>query len=97
MRLGNWSASAHRAELAEHVTVRSENMQKGHSEGPPGTFQEFEATSLYCPQCKSAVPVRKRMLLVLLDGEIYEYFCAYCSESLGSKTVRGEEQVRILT
>jgi hypothetical protein len=61
-----------------------------------GTFQDFEATSLYCPRCKSAVPVRKRLLLVLVDGELYEYLCAYCSESLGSKTVKGEEQVKVL-
>jgi len=71
-------------------------MQRGRSEGTGEAFQEFEATSLYCPQCKAAVPVRKRLLLVLVNGEIYEYFCTYCSESLGSKTVKGEEQVKIL-
>lgn len=71
-------------------------MRNEHSERKAGTFQELEATSLYCPRCKAAVPVRKRLLLVLVDGEIYEYLCAYCSESLGSKTVRGEEQVKIL-
>ena len=59
-------------------------------------FQELEATSLYCPRCKAAVPVRKRLLLVLVDGEIHEYICAYCSESLGTKTVKGEEQVKVL-
>jgi len=61
-----------------------------------GAFEEFEATSLYCPRCGRAVPVRKRLLLVLIDGEIYEYICAYCSESLGSKTVKGGEQVEVL-
>lgn len=71
-------------------------MRNEHSERKAGTFQEFEATSLYCPRCKAAVPVRKRLLLVLVDGELYEYLCSYCSESLGSKTVRGEEQVKIL-
>jgi hypothetical protein len=71
-------------------------MRRENPEGNGGTFQEFEATSLYCPRCKSAVPVRKRLLLVLVDGEIYEYLCAYCSESLGSKTVKGEEQVKLL-
>ncbi len=71
-------------------------MQKEHSEDGGATFKEFEATSLYCPRCKAAVPVRKRLLLVLVDGEIHEYFCAYCSESLGSKTARGQEQVKIL-
>lgn len=65
-------------------------------EGNGSTFQEFEATSLYCPRCKSEVPVRKRLLLVLVDGEIHEYLCAYCSESLGSKTARGQEQMKVL-
>lgn len=69
---------------------REESYKKGES------FQDFEATSLYCPRCKSAVPVRKRLLLVLINGEMYEYLCAYCSESLGSKTVKGEEQVKVL-
>ncbi|MBW2009554.1 MAG: hypothetical protein JRJ16_16275 [Deltaproteobacteria bacterium] len=30
-------------------------------------FQELEATELYCPQCRRAVPVRKFLLLVLPD------------------------------
>jgi hypothetical protein len=49
------------------------------------TFEQFEATSLYCPRCKAAVPVRKRLLLVLPEGEEYEYLCAYCSFSVGTK------------
>ena len=61
-----------------------------------GDFQELEATSLYCSRCKAAVPVRKRLLLVLVDGEIHEYLCAYCSESVGTKTVKGQEQVKVL-
>ena len=49
------------------------------------SFEQFEATSLYCPRCKAAVPVRKRLLLVLPEGEEYEYLCAYCSSSVGTK------------
>jgi hypothetical protein len=49
------------------------------------SFEEFEATSLYCPHCKSAVPVRKRLLLVLPEGDEYEYLCNYCSTSVGTK------------
>ena len=70
--------------------------RKAHPETKQGDFQEFEATSLYCPRCKAAVPVRKRLLLVLVDGEMYEYFCAYCSESLGTKTTKGEAQAKVL-
>jgi len=49
------------------------------------SFEEFEATSLYCPRCKAAVPVRKKLLLVLPEGEEYEYLCTYCSFSVGTK------------
>ena len=53
-----------------------------------GMFKEFDATELYCPKCKRAVPVRKRLLLVLPEGDKYEYLCAICSESVGSKIDR---------
>jgi hypothetical protein len=53
-----------------------------------GMFKEFDATELYCPKCKRAVPVRKRLLLVLPEGDKYEYLCAICSESVGAKIDR---------
>ena len=31
------------------------------------------------------MPVRKRLLLVLLDREIYEYLCARCGTSVAKK------------
>lgn len=48
-------------------------------------YEEFEAYSLYCPKCKKAMPVRKRLLLVLPDGDKYEYLCSQCATSLGMK------------
>jgi len=51
----------------------------------PGMFREFDATELYCPKCKQAVPVRKRLLLVIPEGDKYEYLCGYCSTSVGTK------------
>ncbi|MBU4009899.1 MAG: cytoplasmic protein, partial [Proteobacteria bacterium] len=48
-------------------------------------FQKFDASQLYCPKCKQAVPVRKRLLLVLSEGDKYEYLCAFCSETVGTK------------
>ena len=48
-------------------------------------YKEFDATELYCPRCKQPVPVRKRLLLVLPEGEKYEYLCALCSETVGTK------------
>jgi hypothetical protein len=34
------------------------------------------------------MPVRERLLLVLPDGELYDYLCQGCGASLGSKTDR---------
>ncbi|MBW1669691.1 MAG: cytoplasmic protein [Deltaproteobacteria bacterium] len=48
-------------------------------------FDEFEATELYCPKCGRAVPVRKSLLLILPEGDKYEYTCAVCGSSVGDK------------
>lgn len=61
-----------------------------------GAFKEFEATQLYCPRCKQAVPVRKRLLLVLTEGDKYEYLCAICSESVGMKIDRHEKPMTVI-
>ena len=62
----------------------SENRRKNR----PAMFEEFDATELYCGKCRLAVPVRKRLLLVLPEGDKYEYLCAYCMESVGTKIDR---------
>ena len=61
-----------------------------------GTFKDLDATELYCPRCKMAVPVRKRLLLVLPEGDKYEYICAYCAESVGSKIDRHQKTSLIM-
>ncbi len=48
-------------------------------------FEDMEASQLYCPTCKRAMPVRKRLLLVLLDRETYDYVCAGCGSAVGKK------------
>lgn len=48
-------------------------------------FEALSATELYCPKCRTVRPVRERLLLVLPRGEIHEYRCAACGESLGSR------------
>ena len=50
------------------------------------SFGQFNAALLYCNKCGKAMPVRERLLLVLPDGELYEYTCKGCNSSLGSKT-----------
>jgi hypothetical protein len=64
--------------------------------GSNGMFKEFDATELYCPKCKRPVPVRKRLLLVLPDGDKYEYLCAICSESVGSKIDRQTKPLSVI-
>ncbi|MFH1887412.1 MAG: hypothetical protein ABIM40_12030 [Pseudomonadota bacterium] len=53
-------------------------------------YKEFDATELYCPQCRRAGPVRKRLLLVLPGGDQYEYRCAFCGTSVGTKMDKNE-------
>lgn len=49
------------------------------------SFKEFEATSLFCPRCKKATPVRKKLLLVLPTGNKYDYTCSVCGSAVGGK------------
>jgi len=59
-------------------------------------FKEFDATELFCPRCRRAVPVRKRLLLVLPEGDKYEYLCAVCSSTVGTKISRDQQPVRLI-
>lgn len=53
----------------------------------PNQFENLRASELYCPRCKTARPVRERLLLVLPHGELHDYRCQVCGDSLGSKEV----------
>jgi hypothetical protein len=55
----------------------------------PAQFGAFTASELYCPKCKSARPVRERLLLILPSGELHEFTCSHCATSLGKRTVSG--------
>ena len=55
---------------------------------PRRQFRDMEATLLLCPRCKVAVPVRKRLLLVLPEGDKFEYVCQRCSSTCGTKIER---------
>lgn len=48
-------------------------------------FRELDATELYCPNCRCAVPVNRFLLLILPDGDRYEYRCRYCGTKVGDK------------
>jgi len=59
-------------------------------------FKRMEATLLACPKCKVAVPVRKRLLLILPEGDKYEYVCPQCASTCGT-TVESDGERRILS
>ncbi|MCP4349565.1 MAG: cytoplasmic protein [Desulfobacterales bacterium] len=59
-------------------------------------FSDLDATELYCPTCREAVPVRKHLLIVLPDGDKYEYRCAYCAEPVGTKIDKQEPMTIIV-
>jgi len=59
-------------------------------------FRELDATELYCPNCGCAVPVNKFLLLVLPDGDRYEYRCRYCGTKVGDKVDRSGQFYGIL-
>ena len=67
------------------------------SQNETDVYKEFDATELYCPRCKQSVPVRKRLLLILPEGDKYEYFCAYCSETVGTKIDKQGKPLTIIT
>jgi hypothetical protein len=48
-------------------------------------YQEFEAAQLFCPRCRRAVAVRKKLLLVLPTGVKYDYICGECGTAVGGK------------
>lgn len=70
--------------------------QPSEEEDPRRQFDQFEASSLFCPKCKRAVPVRKRLLLVLPEGERYEYLCSVCSSSIGRKMEESKRKIQLI-
>jgi hypothetical protein len=61
-----------------------------------GDYKNFEATTLFCPRCRQATPVRKRLLLILPEGEKYEYLCARCDCSVGDKLEKGGQNLNFI-
>lgn len=60
------------------------------------SYKDFDATELFCPQCRRAVPVRKRLLLILTEGDKYDYSCVYCGTSVGDKLVKDNTNKEIV-
>lgn len=55
-------------------------------------FDRLTATELYCPKCGRSMPVRERLLLVLPEGDKYEYLCRRCGTSVGDRIEKGPPQ-----
>ncbi|MBI3894110.1 MAG: cytoplasmic protein [Candidatus Wallbacteria bacterium] len=51
----------------------------------PGQFRDMNATQLFCPTCKRAMPVREKVALYLPTGVLYHYVCTQCDAVLGKK------------
>ena len=52
---------------------------------PADSFDQLEASLLLCPRCREAVPVRKRLLLILPQGNKFDYICTRCASVCGDK------------
>lgn len=73
---------------------RYSSLQK--KEGDQSSYGEFEATELYCPKCGKAMPVIKSLLLILPEGDKYEYRCRFCGTPVGDKIDRHGQYYSIL-
>jgi len=62
---------------------------------PPGSFDDFQASVLFCAKCRAPRPVRERLLLVVPDGELYDYLCSGCGSSVGSRKVTARPPVLV--
>ena len=56
-------------------------------------FENFTASSLFCEKCKTAMPVRERLLLILPDKEIFDYLCTGCASSVGQREVTAGDKL----
>ena len=61
----------------------------------PQQFQRLQASALYCPKCRQATPTREYLLLVLPDGNLFDYRCAHCGTSTGTRTEKNAVDAQI--
>lgn len=58
-------------------------------------YEDLQATYLYCDNCEGSMPVRERLLLILPDGNLYEYFCSACGKVVGDKKTKQSSEGRL--
>ena len=66
----------------------AERARPGYNDLMTDAYREFEAESLFCGTCRRAMPVRKKLLLVLPTGNKYDYVCQQCGTPVGGKVDR---------
>ena len=69
----------------------------GQPQEAPAQYGEFQASLLYCPKCKEATPTREFLLLVLPEGNLFDYRCAQCGTSTGARTTKETPNTPLLT
>jgi len=60
-------------------------------------FGAFTASEIYCANCQRSQPVRERLLLVLPSGELHEFLCSRCGNSVGTRTVTAGELMQVIS
>ncbi|HXN06614.1 MAG TPA: cytoplasmic protein [Nitrospiria bacterium] len=66
------------------------------TEGQRGDFDQMQASLLFCNKCQRPMPVRERLLLVLPDGNLFEYRCQRCGNSVGERTEKTAKPSKII-
>ena len=69
---------------------------RGPGQKPQGKFEKMQASLLFCNRCQRPMPVRERLLLVLPDGELFEYRCTRCGNSVGERTEKNVKPSKII-
>lgn len=59
-------------------------------------YEDLQATFLYCNHCGRSMPVRERLLLILPDGNLFEYLCTNCGSVVGDKKTKLSQKDRML-
>ena len=59
-------------------------------------YEDLKASELFCSSCRKAQPVREHLLLVLPQGNKYDYRCSVCGSSVGEKTDNDSSSFSIL-
>ena len=69
-------------QMAAEILARRQATQH---QAAQSSYDKITASEIYCPNCKQAMPVREKQLLVLSDGDVVDFVCTACSTSLGTR------------